>query len=212
MPREKKPAKTGAEDVASSTGERSPAPANFAVAAELIGRNDGDENVDTTLTPEQAKARRLAKRPGIDHLEDGVLFVPDTGEAVPVFAEGDRIVAERHASLLLGRPWLDTRIYLVKSIDDERGFVRCIDEELGHNAYIGFKDPYTRIKLCPAKGNPFTQPKAKNAGRSAPVVNGQGRKGRGRPKGSKNRPREVIEAERKAKRAQPRKRRGRRTR
>lgn len=150
------------------------------------------EDPDSSLTPEQREQKRLSKKPKIDHLQDGVALLDD-GTVLPLFDAGDRIIAERHISFLKGTPWLDTRVYLVRSIDDEKGAVHCFDEEFSHYACIGFKHPYTRIKLCPKKGNPFRVPKEEKPKVELPPGE---KKRRGRPKGSKNRPREIIEAER----------------
>lgn len=166
-----------------------------------------DEDMSqASMTPEQRKLRRLARRPSIDHLDPGIRRVlgpkdPETGLCseilVPMFDVGERIVVERFLSWATDE-WLDTRIYRVCSIDDETGVVKCIDEEANHHACVGFKHPGQTFKLCPAKGDPFAVPKVKNAGRERSDPNEPAKK-RGRPKGSKNRPKDVINAERQAK-------------
>lgn len=160
------------------------------------GTDDEDKEAYESggLTPEQREKRRLQKKPPIDHLKDGTATLDD-GSILPLFDVGDRIVAERHISFLAGAPWLDTRVYVVREINDETGEVHCTDEEMRHYACVGFKHPFTRIKLAPKKGNPFLVPKVKKE----QPVRAPGDKKRGRPKGSKNRPKEVIEAERRAK-------------
>lgn len=160
-----------------------------------ISDEAGDEDkeyADGTLTPEQREQRRLSKKPKIDHLPDGVAHLDD-GTTVPLFDVGDKIIAERHISFLQGHPWLDTRVYTVRSIDDDKGIVHCSDDELLHYACVGFKHPFTRIKLAPKKGNPFKAPKPE---KPKPELAPGEKKRRGRPKGSKNRPKEIIEAER----------------
>lgn len=172
---------------------------------------------DPTATPEQREQRRLSRKPRIDHLPDGVALLDD-GTVLPLFDVGSRIVAERHTALLPGMPWLDTRVYRVRSIDDETGTVSCDDEELRHHAAIGFKHPLTRIKLAPDRGNPFRAPRRPNAGAGQRSPDRQAepagdKKRRGRPKGSKNRDKATIDAEkqqRKAERQQKKGRRGRR--
>lgn len=156
--------------------------------------DEDKEYADGTLTPEQREQRRLSKKPKIDHLPDGVANLDD-GTIVPLFDVGDKIIAERHISFLQGHPWLDTRSYTVRSIDDDKGIVHCSDDELLHYAAIGFKHPFTRIKLAPKKGNPFKAPKPEKPKQE--LAPGQVKR-RGRPKGSKNRPKEIIEAERQA--------------
>lgn len=150
---------------------------------------------DGSLTPEQREQKRLARKPNIDHLQDGTIITKD-GDVVPLFDVGDRIVVERLASCLIGLPWLDTRVYLVQRINDDTGQVDCIDPEFHHYACVGFKSPYQKFKLCPAKGNPFTVPKKITAPKQE-LAPGE-KKRRGRPKGSKNRPKEIIQQERQA--------------
>lgn len=154
-----------------------------------------EEYASASLTPEQREQRRLSKKPKIDHLPDGVALLDD-GTILPLFDVGDTIIAERHISFAPGNPWLDTRLYTVKSIDDEKGIVHCTDVELVHYACIGFKHPHTRIKLAPKKGNPFKAPKVEKPKVDLPPGE---KKKRGRPKGSKNRPKDVIKAEKQAK-------------
>jgi hypothetical protein len=166
---------------------------------------------DETLSFEQRRQRRLSKKPNIDHLEDAVAEVlgerdPVTGlmqkQLVPLFDVNDKIIVERYTLSALDE-WLDTRVYLVKRIDDETGVVKCMDVEANHWAYVGFKHPGQRFKLCPQKGDPFAAPKLKNAGAGRQSLNGQelpgndapAQKKRGRPKGSKNRSKEEIAAE-----------------
>jgi hypothetical protein len=57
------------------------------------------------------------------------------------------------------------------------------------------------VKLAPKKGNPFKVPKVEKIASTAtaiPLAPGEKKK-RGRPKGSKNRPRDEVRAEREAK-------------
>lgn len=176
-----------------TTAEAAPDDREKPISDEAEGEEG--EYVDGTLTPEQREQKRLSKRPNIDHLPNGTVVLDD-GSILPLFDVGDRIIAERHISFLNGHPWLDTRVYLVKSIDDDTGAVHCFDEELHHYACVGFKHPFTRIKLCPKKGNPFKAPKVEKTKVELPPGE---KKRRGRPKGSKNRPKEIIQAERQAK-------------
>jgi hypothetical protein len=160
---------------------------------------------DEFVAPEVREQKRLSRKPSIDHLKDGVLATDDGlgGKMfVPVFDVGDRIVVERHSQLLPGNPWLDTRVYLVKDIHDEGGLVHCWDEELQHYACMAFDRPdVQRIKLPPKRGNPFRAPRASDGKplQNSSVLRGEDapkKKGRGRPKGSKNRPKEEIRQER----------------
>jgi hypothetical protein len=186
------------KDATSSTVQLSPAPAYFTEDPELQRYATADDQIDVGEFVEDPKARwlkREARRPRIDHLQNGTV-VSDTGEVLPLFDVGDRILVERHTELLHGHPWLDTRIYVVQAIDDENGTVKCLDEEAGHRAYVGFKHPFTRIKLIKVGENPFSVASQKKAKQLVP--DGQ-KKRRGRPKGSKNRSKEEIQADKKAK-------------
>lgn len=166
-----------------------------------------------------AKERhRLETRPVIDHLPDAVVK-DEHGNMVFLARPGDKIVIERYATVLEGRPWLDTKTYTVYTIDGANGNLMLIDEELQRQAmsnYItGTRYGY-RFKLPTAKmpdlgkrrrGRPkklvLVEPAPTPADETSTV-----KRGRGRPKGSKNRPAEVREAERAAKKVK--KKRGRR--
>jgi len=156
---------------------------------------EDEPNEDGSLTPEQREQKRLARKPNIDHLPDGTVMLDD-GSILPLFDVGDRIVVERLASCLIGLPWLDTRVYLVQRINDDTGQVDCIDPEFHHYACVGFKSPHQRFKLAPKKGNPFAAPKKVQPPKQE-LAPGE-KKRRGRPKGSKNRPKEIIQQERQA--------------
>jgi hypothetical protein len=166
--------------------------------------SDEEETVAaySTLTPEQREERRLARKPPIDHLPEAV-HVTDDYQLIPLFDVGDRIVAERYLGEDTDSGWFDTRILKVLSIEDETGVVKCWDEEWKQFAVTGFKHPNIILKLAPAYGNPFAAPKKKapvpavNPSSSAP---GAAKKGRGRPKGSKNRSKDVVAAEKQARR------------
>lgn len=117
--------------------------------------SDEDPGVDESLSDSEREAKRLAKKPPVDHLDSGVAELED-GTVVPLFDVGARIVVERYSFYLRGRPWLDTRVYIVKEIDDDRGQLVCTDEELNHHAIVGFKAPLAKVYLAPPSGNPFS--------------------------------------------------------
>ena len=84
---------------------------------------DADEDREresAMLNPAEAEARRLGKRPSLEHLEAGTIADGD-GTVYPLFEPGQRIVAERCSSILSNHPWLDTRVYRVNRIDDDTG-------------------------------------------------------------------------------------------
>jgi hypothetical protein len=162
---------------------------------------ESDEDMEEATLPDNVREqRRLARRPSIEHLENGTVTLED-GLILPLFAAGDRIVVERFLSWSLNY-WLDTKIYRVREIDDDTGVVKCIDEEHGTLANIGFKHPGQNVKLVPGRGDPFNPAKARKelAAKQKAQFNKENgivekKRGRGRPAGSKNRPKEVIRAE-----------------
>lgn len=143
--------------------------------------------------------RWQARRPNIDHLASGVHVDPGDGSVVPLFDVGDRIVVDRRTTLLRGTPWLETIVGKVRSIDDDTGLVTVWDEDSDPRnppcRYTNFKDALHIFKLAPARGNPFEPPPPPKQPKPQRLP---GQKGRGRPKGSKNRPKDVIKAEREA--------------
>lgn len=168
------------------------------VIPEPVVEEEEHITADDTLSHEQRFQRWQAKRPVIEHLRTGV-FVQADGTILPLFDVGDRIVVDRRTTLLRGIPWLETIVGKVRTIDDESGLVTVWDEDGDPRSpptrYTNFKDPYHIFKLAPDRGNPFEpppEPKPEKPQRAP------GQKGRGRPKGSKNRPKDVIKAEREA--------------
>lgn len=127
---------------------------------EMRTRTEDDDINDalSTLSNEQKEQRRLSRKPSIDHLQDATVM--HEGACIPLFNVGDKIVAERKCMFLKDEPWLDTNIYVVKSINDAKGYAACYNEETQQNVIIGFNHPSTRVKLCPKKGNPFRDPNA----------------------------------------------------
>lgn len=165
---------------------------------ELEPQLAGDEH----LSQEARMARWQAKRPTIDHLPSGIAVDPDNGAVIPLFDVGDRIVVDRRTTLLRGLPWLETIVGKVRTIDDDSGLVTIWDEDGDARnppcRYTNFRDALHIFKLAPAKGNPFEPPPPPKPEK---LLRAPGEKGRGRPKGSKNRPKDIIQAEREARKA-----------
>lgn len=172
---------------------------------------------DAQLSDDARRLRWQSRRPRILHLKEGVAKVlgePDERgfralELVPLFDVGDRIVVDCCTKLLRPwtnqhgetvYPWLQTIVGKVRSIDDEAGVVSLFDEESDPRnpavRWVSFRDGLHDFRLAPAKGNPFAAAAVKPV--KPPPAPGEVRRGRGRPKGSKNRPKEVILAEREA--------------
>jgi len=171
---------------------------------------DNEESIEKVdvesliMSSEEKLQKRLAKKPYIDHLEDGVTKNPDDTFDIK-FKPIDRIVVERMCVLLRGNPWLNTRVYSVRAIDEATGLVYLEDEEMMHHSVVNFKSTLSRIKLAPAKGDPFKVVVPKVIVERADGTVGPRR--RGRPKGSKSRSRNVIEQERRVKKASKKKKR-----
>lgn len=175
--------------------------------------NDHLKTVENLEAPEPEESddarfkRWQSQRPSIDHLPDGM--ITGDGTYLPLFDIGDRIVVERVTTLLPNKPWLDTIVGKVRSIDDETGLVSVYDEDTDQRnptvRFVSFgpahRDHHV-FKLAPKVGNPFDVAKvARAAIKEARVLaDGSKPRGRGRPKGSKNRPKDVIKAEKLARR------------
>lgn len=168
--------------------------------------------VESALSPE---ARAIAAameapagaepKPDLSRLPDAVV---DGALRLDV---GDRIVIERRASFLPGRPYLDTKTYRIHRLDGN-GNMSLWDESLNQWAMDNWM-------TGPAKGNVYkmattgalvTTKRKRGRPRKNPVeapkplvVGPDGapvKRGRGRPKGSKNRAKEVIVEEKAEKR------------
>lgn len=180
--------------------------------------NDSDEdtvdvNDEASLSAEARKQRWLSRRPKVDHLPVGVTVLDDPeslGEKLylPLFDVGQRVVVDCTTSLLKEDMWLMTLVGSIRSIDDDSGLVTLFDEESDMRApmvrYVSFKDGKHDIRLAPVKGSPFAEglrarllKEQKDAERNAAILSGE-KRGRGRPKGTKNRPKEEVKAEREA--------------
>lgn len=163
---------------------------------------DGDDDSLTML-----KSSRPRDMPEIGHLKDAIVTSPD-GRPEVIVPPGGRIVIERRASVIDGAPWLDTKVYDVRGVDQEAGILKLWDPELHHHArenwFVGLSVG-SRYKLPPAKGRWDVAPKVKPVPVAvAPTLTPAGEPGakprRGRPPGTKNRSKDVIAAE-KAERA-----------
>jgi hypothetical protein len=166
--------------------------------------------VVANMSGEAMRARWQARRPSIAHLKPAVVSQPGelnpaTGLmamlTLPLFDVGDRIVVDVRTHFLTGDPWLHTLVGKVRSIDDDTGVVSLWDEESDIRCpmvrWVSFMDALCEFRLAPAKGDPFAVSAVRAAAKPAPVP-GEEKRGRGRPKGSLNRSKEEIAAEREA--------------
>lgn len=171
---------------------------------EVTAKDEVDE-VKDLLKHEEEHAKDPCKKPAIDHLDDAVVFLSD---GTPVFVPeiGERVIIERYTSLLPGRPWLDTKLYLIRDVDQETGHLSLWDEETQHWVVSNFADGLQsgyRFKLPPDHGRGIPKKKhrrtkeerrqAKEDSWAQMATKKKSR--RGRPKGSKNRDKAVIQAE-----------------
>ena len=172
------------------------------------------ESISSILASEAKERARLASKPVLDHLEDAV-EVDDLGIPTFTVAPGDKVVVERYATILRGSPWLDTKVYTVESIDGVTGTLRLWDDDDKCHAmtnYITGLAAGFKFKVPPAKGGMPSSQRRRGRPRkilppgqekpSTPILGEDGqpvKKKRGRPPGVKNRPRDVIVEERRAK-------------
>jgi hypothetical protein len=163
---------------------------------ELNGVDNIDELEDYTI----AEAKRLANRPVIDHFENALNELN-----VPKFKVGDRIIVEM---VMKNDRWLETRTGSVKAINLETGDVSLHDEDIRQGFYTNFKTGVTRgyrFKLVPTGKLNVSLVKRRGRPRKGPEkpvkpveldANGKPiKRKRGRPKGIKNRPKDVVNAE-----------------
>jgi len=148
-------------------------------------------------------ARKPVTKPDISKLPDAVV-----GGAVQ-FKEGDKLVIERYSSFLAGKPYLDTKTYRVVRHDEFTGRLHLFDEQLDQNAIMNWKEGLrhgTVFKLATGKVD-VSRKKKRGRPRKNPVEDvkevdpNAPKRGRGRPKGAKNRPKDEIKAEKEAKKA-----------
>ena len=169
------------------------------------------ESITSLLASEAKERARLASKPVLDALEDAV-ELDDAGVPTFTVAPGDKVVIERYATILRGSPWLDTKVYTVESIDGVTGTLRLWDDEekchamtnyiTGFAAGFKFKVPPSRGGMPSSqrrRGRPRKSPPPGTTGAS-PASGGEPvKRGRGRPPGTKNRPHDVVAAEKRAK-------------
>lgn len=162
-------------------------------------------NEDYVSLTEAMAPKVKRDKPDISHLEDAVVF-DESGRPHLDVQVGDRIVIERYSGVLQDRPWLDTKPYYVNGVDQETGVLKLYFEELHQHArdnFIANLEIGNVYKKMPADGRWDSPPKVRYVPKAPVQVQlteyGEPiKKGRGRPKGVKNRPKDVIEAEKKA--------------
>lgn len=155
----------------------------------------------------QPRRDKELDRPDISHLDDAILKDPLSGLPDVRVRMGDRIVIERRSYVLKESPapWLDTRLWYVNGVDRDRGVLKLFDEELqqhGADSFVFGLAAGQVYKLAPKDGRRWdVAPKKKRVpapavvGAPAPTNGEEPKKKRGRPKGSKNRSRDEVAAD-----------------
>ncbi|NDC75781.1 hypothetical protein EBZ70_10985 [bacterium] len=158
------------------------------------------------------EAARLASRPNIDHLPDAIAK-DEMGVWQLLARPGEKVIIERFSSILDGSPWMDTKTFVVDSIDGATGNIYLHDIELCRQSMTNiptalkyghrFKLPTARMPDLTSKRKRGRPKKVVTLADPPPAAATSGEptapKKRGRPKGSKNRPSDVVAAERAAK-------------
>lgn len=148
---------------------------------------------------EKLAGQSRGNKPDISGLPDALR------EGRPLFRVGDRIVIEQYCTVLDTNPYLHTRTYKVEAINPTTGDLKLWDESVNHWAMDNYVTgpKYGQVYKFAAgatvgkrkRGRPRKNPIApvvpKETADAAP-------KKRGRPKGSKNRPKDVVAAEKRA--------------
>lgn len=143
--------------------------------------------------PRAMSKDRQARKPDISALEDALAFHPD-GQIVPLFEPGARIVIERRSTVVAGNPWLDTQTYVVQEVEPDTGVLRLWNPHLMQLAMANFVSGSATgsvFKLAPVRGTIGKKKRGrprKNFSTPAPAPEQPAgeKRGRGRPKGSKN--------------------------
>lgn len=168
--------------------------------------------VGSSLSPEARAIQEALEAPPPAPAAIDISTLPDAiADGALRVGPGDRIVIERRAAFLPGRPYLDTKTYRIKRVDPN-GDMSLWDESLNQWAMDNWKtgpmkgqvyklptvgtSVSTKRKRGRPRKNPVDAPKPTVAGPDGAPV----KRGRGRPKGSKNRAKEVIRAEKAEKR------------
>lgn len=146
--------------------------------------------------------------PSIDHLEDAVKF-DEAGRPYLDLRPGQQVVVERRIQMFPEHPWLDTKVYHINEVDQATGRLKLFYEELQQHVrdnFVGGIRVGARYKKLPKVGRWDVAPKVvrkpapqqEAAAQAADPSGAPAKKGRGRPKGVKNRSKEVIAAEKEA--------------
>lgn len=159
---------------------------------------DGNATSDTITRA--LGTSKVVSKPDISRLPDAI------AGGIPQFGPGDKIVIERYSAFLRGKPYLDTKTFTVVDIDAFTGKMKLYDDVLQQNAIDNWKVGTVHGNVYKlAMGNSVStkkkrgRPRKSPIGEEKPLVPPGEKRGRGRPKGVKNRPKEEIAAAKAAK-------------
>lgn len=137
--------------------------------------NEVESDIQEHVNVAARENKRLSARPNIDHLADAVESRDGVAFFIPT--KGTRVIIERFATLLHDRPWLDTKSYIVESVDQETGDIRLQDEEMRHASHSNFKTALElgyRLKLPGAKERGGSYVPSNKAPAPEPVIDDNG--------------------------------------
>lgn len=129
------------------------------------------EDEQALLSPEELEARRLEKKPCLDHLERAT--ERKNFEILALFGNNVRLVVETRSSLAAGvlsenwpkekdLPWLNTKVIIVRELNLETGAIRAWDEDRDHWVHANFKNPTQAFYFAPPfPANPFKDKRKK---------------------------------------------------
>lgn len=109
-----------------------------------------EDNVSEQLRHAEKERQREVAKPYIDHLEDAVGVDPLTGKRFLKVDVGSKIVIERNIPDVNNEPrWFDTKVYVVRKIDNETGNMNLYEPEVQNFAKsnINALDRGYRIKI-----------------------------------------------------------------
>lgn len=171
---------------------------------------DMDPGVDIDAPSDTVTSEMVEKLAGaVRGNKPDISALPDAlaADGRPLFRVGDKIIIEQYAIILEANPYLHTRTYKVDAINPKTGDLRLWDDTLcqwGMDNYLVGPRYGQVYKLAAGnsvgkrkRGRPRKNPVAPVV-EAAPSDQPVEKKRRGRPKGSKNRPRAVVAEERKA--------------
>jgi hypothetical protein len=176
--------------------------------AKLVPKPELDRSPVDDFNDELSKmleSERGRTPPDINAFQDAVV-IDDDGDPVFVPGVGERVIIERWISFDAKRVWLDTETYRIVSVDHETGVLDLVNDSLRQHAMSNFIEGTKRGYRFKLPGTGIVgkrhrgRPKRRRSEYSEPAPKPTGApKKRGRPKGSKNRSKDIVAAE-KAKR------------